>query len=280
VYRAVVQAGLKSGRLAAALEAVAASSRRLSQARRMIAAGIIYPLLVFLVGWGLFVFYTVKLAGSFLQVVDDFGLPGRGFFAMLSEWGQTAGYWGPAAPVAILLLAGLWWASSGRASLAEPGMAGALLGWLPGMRRMLRNYQVATFADLLALLAEHGVPLAEAMVLAADAIGGRRLKDAAGQIAVAVQRGESLAPNTPGMGQLPPLLVWLMSRGQADGSLPSALRQAAEIYHQRAFYQSEALRVFTPVFLTLVIGGGITFSYALLVLGSWITILKGLSYVS
>ncbi len=56
IYRAVVQAGLKSGRLASALEAVATSVRRLAQARRMIAAGLVYPLLVFLVAWGLFVF--------------------------------------------------------------------------------------------------------------------------------------------------------------------------------------------------------------------------------
>ncbi len=274
VYRAVVQAGIKSGRLAAALEAVATSVRRLAQTRRMIAAGLLYPLIVFLVAWGLFVFYTVGPARTFLYIVDDFQLPGRAFFAHLVEWGQSAGYWGPAVALAVLLLAGLWWVASGRASLADPGAAGALLGWIPGMHRLLRTYQVATFTDLLAMLVEHRVPLPEAVVLAADATGGRRLEGASREVAEAIRRGEPLGPQIRAVRQFPPLVVWLMSRGQAQDALPGALRQAAEMYHQRAVYQGEAARIFVPLFLTLVIGGGVTLLYALLVLGNWFTILK------
>jgi type IV pilus assembly protein PilC len=148
------------------------------------------------------------------------------------------------------------------------------------MRRMLRNYQVATFADLLAMLIEHSVPLPEAVVLAADSTGGHRLKEASRQIADAIQRGESLGPQTAGMSRFPPLLVWLMSRGQAQDAMFPALRQAAEMYHQRAGYQAEAARVFVPVILTMVIGGSVTLLYALLVLGSWFSILNALSYAS
>jgi len=281
LYRSVVQAGLKSGRLAAALEAIATSARRLAQTRRMIAAGMIYPLLVFLVAWGLFVFYTWKLADTFLRLAEDMELPGRVFFETLDDWGQSAAYWGPSVPVAVLLLAWLWWRSSGRASLADPGAAGVLLGWLPGMRPMLHNFQIATFTDVLALLVEHRVPLTEAVVLAADAAGGDGLKEASRQVAEAIRRGEPLDARTPGAAAaLPPLLVWLLSRGQTQDALPAALGRAAEMYHQRACYLAEAARVFTPVILTLVVGGTVTLLYALLVLGSWFTILKALAYPS
>jgi general secretion pathway protein F len=274
VYRAVVQAGLKTGHLSAALEAVATSVRRLAQTRRMIVAGMIYPLIVFLVAWGLFVLYTIGPAHMFLYLVDDFHLPGRDFFALLAEWGQSAGYWGPAVPLAVLLLAVLWWVATGRASLADPSAAGVLLGWIPGMNRMLRTYQVATFTDLFAMLVEHDVPLPEAVVLAADATGGRRLAAASRELASAVRRGEPLGPQIPAVRQFPPLLAWLMSRGQTQDSLSAALRQAAEMYHQRAVYQGEAARIFVPLFLTLVIGGGVTLVFALLVLGNWFTIVR------
>ena len=280
LYRSVVQAGLKSGRLAAALEGVATSARRLAQTRRMIAAGMIYPLLVFLVAWGLFVFYTWKLAAVFLRLAEDMELPGRIFFETLDHWGRWAGYWGPVVPVAVFVLAWLWWRESGRASLADPRAAGVLFGWLPGMRAMLRNFQIATFTDVLALLVEHRVPLAEAVTLAADAAGGRKLKEASGQVAEAIRRGEPLGARTPGAPALPPLLVWLLSRGQAQDALPAALGHAADMYHQRAFYLAEAARVFTPVFFTLVVGGTVTLLYALLVLGSWFTILRTLAYPS
>lgn len=280
LYRSVVEAGLKSGRLAAALEAIATSARRLAQSRRMIAAGLIYPVMVFLVAWGLFVFYTVKLADTFLRLAEDLELPGRAFFETLRTWGQSAGYWGPAVPVAVLAVAVLWWRSSGRARLADPGTAGALLGWLPGMRALLRNVQVATFTDVLSLLVEHRVPLAEAVVLAADAAGGSDLREASRQVAEAVRRGEPLDAGTPGASALPPLLVWLLSRGPAQDALPAALKHASEMYHQRAYYLAEAARIFTPVILTLVIGGLVTLLYALLVLGSWFSVMKALAYPS
>jgi len=280
VYRAVVQAGIKSGNLAAALEAVATSVRRMAQTRRMVVAGLIYPLIVFLVAWCLFVFYTVVLAGGFLGMVDDFGLPGRSFFALMHSWGQTAAFWGPAVPLAVFLLAGLWWFFSGRASLVDPGAAGMFLGWLPGMRRMLRTYQVATFTDLLALLTEHQVPLPEAVVLATEATGGRRLIEAGHKAAEAIRRGEILGPQILGRKAFPPLVVWLISRGEAQDALPRTLRQAAEMYHQRACYQGEAARMFIPVVLTLVFGGGVTLLYGLLVLGSWFSVMNALTYAS
>jgi len=276
IYRAVVQAGERSGRLSAALESVASAVRRLAQTRRMVAASLLYPLLVLLLAWGFFVFYTVRLAHGFLFLVNDMGISGD-FFATLDRWGQSAHVWGPILPLVVLLLLGLWWMGSGRASLADPGTAGILLGWLPGMRRMLRNYQVATFSELMAMLLEHQVPLHEAVLLAAQATGGSRLKEASLQIAVALQRGEPLGPTFEAAGCLPPLLVWLMSSGQQRDALVPALRQAADIYQQRAHHQAEAARVFVPVFLTMFLGGGVTLAYALVVLGSWFSVMRALA---
>ena len=50
-YRAVVQAGLRAGRLPAALEAVAGSARRLSETYRAAVIAVSYPLLVFALAW-------------------------------------------------------------------------------------------------------------------------------------------------------------------------------------------------------------------------------------
>ena len=277
VYRAVVEAGLRSGRLAAALESVACSVRRLAQTRNLILASLLYPVLVLLVAWGLFVFYTVKLAGGFLRMAEDFDLPGQAFFALLDRWGQSAATWGPVLPGLVIVLLGLWWWASRRASLADPGAARLLLGWLPGMQRMLRNHQVATFAELLALQVEHGVPMGEAVMLAGQATGGSRLVQACRQVAAGLERGESLGATLGTAAGLPPLLTWLISSGLERGTLEPALRQAAEIYHQRAQYHAEAARIFVPVFLTTLLGGTVTLLYALVVLGSWFGVLRALA---
>jgi type II secretory pathway component PulF len=139
---------------------------------------------------------------------------------------------------------------------------------------MFRTAQVATFADLLALLVEHSVPLPEGVVLAAEATGGRRLGEAAGKIAEALRRGEPLGRRVPGMEWLPPMLVWSMSYGRGRDALLPALRQAAEMYRQRAADQAEAARIFVPVFLTVFLAGSVVLLSALLVLGNWFSILR------
>lgn len=277
VYRAVVEAGLRSGRLASALEAVTGSTHRLAQTRSVILASLLYPVLVLLVAWGSFVFYTVKLAGTFLRLVEDFHIPGREFFALWDRWGQSAAYWGPVLPALVIVLLAAWWFASGRASLADPRTAGVLLGWLPGMRAMLRNHQVATFAELLALQVEHGVPIGEALVLAAQATGGSSLVESCRQMASGLAQGQPATKVLTESVGLPPLLVWLISSGLDRGALVPVMRQAADIYRERAQYQAEAARIFVPVFLTVLLGGTVTLLYALVVLGSWFGVLRALA---
>ena len=277
IYRAVVEAGTRSGRLAAALESVAVSARHVAMTRRMIAASLIYPLVVVLIAWGLLVFYTVLLAGGFLRMAEDFNLPAREALVLFDRWGHSAAYWGPLVPLVALGAFGTWWLVSARASHDESGSASALLGWLPWTRRVLRTSQVATFADLLGMLVEHGVPLSEGIVLAAEATGGRRLAADGRQIAEALQRGEPLAPYLRGLDRFPPLLIWFMSFGQTRDALAPALRQAAEMYRQKANDQAEVARVFVPVVLTVVFGGSVTLLYALMVLGSWFSMVRALA---
>ena len=276
-YRAVVEAGLRSGRLSAALESLARPARRLAEARRLVAAGILYPLIVFLVAWGAFVLFTLKIAGSLLAMFKDFHVPGQSLMATLVRWGHSAAWWGPVVPVVVVALAGVWWFYSSRAGLVEPRAAGWFLGWLPWTGRMLRQSRVASFADVLALLIESRVPLPESIVLAADTVGGARLVESAHRIAAALQRGEPLASTQLKGTGLPPLAAWLLIAGEKRGTLLPALRHTAETYRQRARYLGEKARVFLPLLLTLVIGGGAVAVYAALVFGSWISIIRTLT---
>lgn len=283
IYRAVVQAGLKTGRLASALEGMATSARRLAETRRMVAASFLYPLLVFLLAWGLFVFFVAKLVDPFLGFIHDLAAPNlvvsivQAILTQLVRWRVTLDIWGWAVPVVVVFAAGLWWYRSSRATLVEPGAADAFLGWLPWTGRMLRLFRTAALADVLALLVEHQVPLDQAIVLAAEAVGGSRLTGSARQLAEAIQRGEPLGRQQGKSKELPPLLAWLMIAGQQRGAMATALRRAAEAYEQRARLQADAARRFVPILLTLGIGGTVTLLYAALVLGTWFSVLRSLA---
>ena len=100
-YRAVVQAGVRAGRLPAALEAVAASARRTAETQRAAMVAVSYPLLGVLVGLdraGRFSRSVLapRLAASFLAIERAGSISS---FAALAWLGQWAWFWGPVVPI-------------------------------------------------------------------------------------------------------------------------------------------------------------------------------------
>jgi type II secretory pathway component PulF len=269
-YRAVVEAGIRAGRLPAALEAVATSARRLSETYRITAIAAVYPLLVILVAWCGLLFLSCVLAPRLAAMFQAFNAPGQQFFATLARAGHSAWYWGPTVPAAVLLLMGAWWLGSASGRWAE-----RLFGWLPWTGRMLRYSRTATFLEVLALLVENQTPLPEAMVLAAETSGDRRTLQSARQVAIALQGGQT----QPAVGgpAFPPLVNWLLSAAGRDGALLPALRHAAAAYHRRARRQSDLLRLIAPVVLTIAVGGSVAALYALTLFVPYAAMLRSMS---
>lgn len=65
IYSAVVQAGLKAGRLPAALEALTEYATTLSELRQQIVQALIYPLLVIAFAFALFVVLVLQVSAYF-----------------------------------------------------------------------------------------------------------------------------------------------------------------------------------------------------------------------
>lgn len=282
VYRAVVEAGVRAGRLEAALESLAGCARRLADTRRTALLSLLYPLVVFVVAWAMLTLFTVAVAEPMLGLfAESADLPALAIAARAGLTGlvgcrDSAAIWGPGVPLALVAMAGLWWRSSRRAWLLEPRLADRLLGWLPWTGRMLRLLRTASLADVLAMLVEHHVPLDEAILLSARTVGGSRMERAAEQIAAALKRGQPLGPQVIRRGDLPSVLAWLMAAGYRRGSVGQTMRYAADVYHRRARHQAEKVRLFLPIVLTVSIGGGVTLLYILFVLGSWLSLLRTL----
>ena len=276
VYAAVVAAGLRAGRLPAALEALAHAARRLAETRRSLILLTLYPLLVLAVVWTFLAFFTGLLAPQLLRSFESLGVPGTALFRPLAWCGRGARYWGPAGPAVLMLVAAWWWNASARATGGRPFAAQRLLGWVPWLGRMLRWSRTATFAEILALLVEHDVPLAEAIRLAASAAGDPRLLAMAEKLAAGAEGGTIAAADDCG---LPPLLVWLVGGRRSEATLLPALRHAADTYHRRAQQQADLARVLLPLVLTVGISGGLTFLYALALFAPYVMMLRSLAKI-
>jgi type II secretory pathway component PulF len=138
---------------------------------------------------------------------------------------------------------------------------------------MVSDSRTAMFAEMLALLAEHAVPLPEAVRLAAETTGDRRTVQSAQKIAEAIRAGQPLSEGLPAC---PPVLAWLLSTGSEQPLLCSAARNTAEHYAWRAKYRFEIVQLVLPIIATAAVGGVVTISYALTLYVPWTNLLQSL----
>jgi type II secretory pathway component PulF len=277
LYRAVVEAGARAGRLSVALEGLSAYARGYVEMRQAIGLALFYPVLIVMLAYGLFIGLSVYIAPRFLSIFQSLGLSDLGFLHFLSRAGASVTIWGPILPA--LLPVGLlaWWLS-GRAVSLDGGWGRRLINWTPWVRGILSNAQAASFSDVLALLVEHGAPLHEAIPLAADATGDAALRKAAAQLAEAISRGDSPRDGLADSRAFPAMLRWLLATSEHQTSMVSALKHAAATYRRRALHQAELLRVFVPRILLLGVGGSAALIYVLALIAPLAAILTHLAH--
>jgi type II secretory pathway component PulF len=264
LYRAIVEAGLRSGRLASALEGMAAVSRGYADARRAVGLALLYPLMVVILAYGLGLAFLHFIAPRFVLAFQSLGLRPMGFLEALARAGENARYWAPIVPILLVLL-GLRWVWSGRSMALDARAFGSWTSRLPMIGPMIAGFRVANFADLLALLIEHQVPLEEAIRLAAEASGDQALRLSAEALSARLRRGERADSGRPvGIGTIPPLLTWMLTAGHRQGDLASALRHVATTYRRRAEAKADVIRAALPTALMLIIGAGTVLLYGFL----------------
>lgn len=274
VYGAVVEAGVRSGRLSEALEGMATIARGYAEARRAIGLALAYPLIVLTLAYGLTVLFVTQFVPRMIVAFQNLGVDAGPGLRFLARADDLAIYWVPVPPLIVAAL-GVRWIWSGRSMVLDTAGSGPWLNRVPMIGSMIRLFRAGNFASLLALLIEHRVPLDEAVKLAGDASGDPSLKAAAGAYAEAIGRGDGSEPGP--IGAFPPLLAWMLRAGRRQGDLPRALGHLAESYRTRARGQAETLRMALPSTCLLVIGVGAVLAYALIVFLPMLRLWEGLA---
>ncbi len=274
LYGAIVRAGLRSGRLPAALQELSSSVRRVAELRRLVGASILYPLLLLGLAYALFVFTTV----FWLPVIID-SSQGMGSFAApwlvtLVSIGRHAMWWAPWLPIVGVAWLFAVWYRSGRVRWATASRRASRLPWLG---RLLQAGRMAAFAELLALLVRHDVPLDEALILSAEGSGDGHLQKCVRQIADSIQRGGTSASSDDVPRGFPPLLAWLLTTRAQQNELAAALRHQADAYRQKAQRLADWLTMYLPILLAVGIGGTAALVLGASLLGPWFYLLYELA---
>jgi general secretion pathway protein F len=112
-----------------------------------------------------------------------------------------------------------WWLVAAQAALVPAPRP--LLLRLPRIGSLLQVLESARLARSLAILCGSGVALLEALQVATETIGNRRIRLAMEQVRQQVQGGTSLHRALDASQQFPPLLVNMVGSGEASGTWPT-----------------------------------------------------------
>ena len=273
IFRAVVRAGLRAGRLDAALQGFVTTSRHAAELRRTVGTALVYPLMILVLVSLLAGAILGRLASHYRSLQHAGEIRAESFLNAVIPLLEFLGRWiWILAPIGVGLSL-LWWYQTRRLSNLQPARYTRWMSWLPGVKRMSQSSRNSTFAEVLALLIENQVPLDEAMPLAAEASGDRATQLEAEQWRQTIAQGGKLPFARDRHGAISPLVRWLLSAQVGTQPLIRSLHSYAQGERRRAEYLAEWLRIQLPVLLTLGIGGTAVLAYALSVLGPWYSLL-------
>ena len=225
LFRATVAAGETSGHLDIVLERLADYTESRQQMASKVTQATIYPailtVMAFLVVTGLLMFVVPQI----VEVFDTSGqeLPGITMAMIwLSEFLQNW-WWLLAILVGITVVAI-------KKFLAIPynkRRYHLFLLKLPVIGKLVRGLNTARFSRTLSILSSSGVPVLDALQLAAPVVSNLPMRDAVIEAAEKVREGSSIYSALERSKLFPPMTLHLIASGEKSGNLEDMLDKAA-----------------------------------------------------
>ncbi|MGA2065476.1 MAG: type II secretion system F family protein [Thermoguttaceae bacterium] len=248
-FRGLLLAGVRSGRLAPILDGFVSRGNWVQEVRRRMAMKLAYPAGVVAIWCLLLAVIHTVLIGEFAPLYTDYGVRLPTLTALILHVPKAA-VWLVAAVVAILpamLVAACY--------LPLPARWSRVVWRLPLVGPAVRWSGLAQFCQLSALLLEAGVPLPEALRLAAGGVSHAGLATGGRRAALAVERGSPLDEALAAQECFPPTLIALVRWGRQNSSVAEAFRAADEMFEVRARDQGVLLEALVPPLAVLVVVG-------------------------
>ena len=225
LYRATIAAGEQSGHLDVVLERLADYTEARQELRQRITNAMIYPITLVVMAIAIISFMLASVVPKIVGVFENTAaeLPGltRGMIAT-SDFLRDNWFWLMIGMSAFVY--GMWWL------LQKDGPKRRyhrLLLSMPVFGRLTRGINTARFTRTFSILTGSGVPVLEAMKISAEVIENLPMRDAVNAAAIRVREGGSISKSLEMSKLFPPMMIHLVSSGEAGGRLEEMLTRAA-----------------------------------------------------
>ena len=213
----------------------------------------IYPCVLIVIVFALFVFLITFVVPSFASLYEQMGSHLPAITTYLLEFGRLAQSKG------IYVLLALAAAGYGLTRYTKTTKGRDLLDRvrirMPIFGAIWIKYQVALFGRTLSTLLSGGLPLVPSLETAARSISSHRIAVAVTAAVVRVREGKSLAASLEGTKIFPGVATEMISVGEQTGALPAMLNSVSEFFEEDVETALTASMALIEPAILLVMGG-------------------------
>lgn len=264
IFTGMARVGEATGKLDAILLSYAKFSESEEDLRQKIKNALTYPIILLVAGVAAALFIVTFIIPQFGEIFLKAGVK----LPALTMFLYNAGSW---LRHSWLFLCGgpfLIWMGAVLFSRTPRGRL-LLDGWklgFPVAGDLNRKAAISRFSRTLGILIGSGVPILQALDIAADVVDNSVLSDVITNARQAVERGESIAGPLKVSGEFPHDVIRMISVGEDSGTLGEMLAKVADFYDMGIGYAVKRLTVFLESIFLLVMGVMVAFIMASLLL--------------
>ena len=252
VYTASLLAGERSGNLDAVLRRYVEYTKIIATVKRKTVSALVYPAILISLAVVLISIIVLKVVPAFSDFYSSFGadLPVvTRIIVQVSELIRSQ---------FILMLVGLAVAITAVASwVMQPGQKARfdhLILGLPMLGQVARKFATSQMARTLATLLGGGLPLVNALDIAAKSVGNQFMATQLEVVSARVREGESFAAALEARHAFPEVAVKMAEVGESTGALQDMLNTVADFYDEEISTTMERFVTLIEPVLLVVMG--------------------------
>jgi type II secretory pathway component PulF len=257
LYGRIIDAGVRSGHLAAVLFNLGRHLQLVARLRTAIWQAAAYPLMIVAALLAILWFISQYIIPQFELIYANWTLQvpliTRIFF-QVARWLPMIVFAG----AAMLLAIPVGWALLRLLRIDRPAVD--LLLWLPGIGPVLHKNLVARWCDAMAVAIQAGLDLPAALTLSSEVIGSPALRRDSAAINRALARGESLELPAGAVSVIPVTTLAMLQLSADRNDLPAALQTLGEMYQEQSDLRLAMLQSALGPLMILFVGALVSFA--------------------
>ncbi len=257
LYIAMVRAGESGGLLAEILDRLASFLEASARLKKKVKSAMTYPVIVIFIAVAICLFLVIKVVPVFAEIFADFGseLPGpTQLLVNISDFAR--GYW----YIMLAAAVGAYYAikawaktTSGRETWDRWCLKLPIFGNL--IHKICMSRMARTFAQMI----RSGVPILETLEIIAETSGNTMVEKAIRRTSSLVEKGDPLAASMSKETIFPPMLLRMVSAGEATGKIDTMLEKMADFWDEEIEALLDALTSLIEPILIVVLGAIVGF---------------------